>query len=479
MKAALILGTQLFRDHPALSDHEIDTFIMIEAQDACAKLPYHKHKLVLLLAAMREYRDFLIAEGKNVVYFKIEDTPSFAEALKRTMTDYSVARLSWMMPSDQPTRRRLVALAQNIERHQYPNKLFVTPEEEVREWFEGRTSPLMETFYRWQRKRTAILMNDDQPEGGEWNYDADNRQPLPKAGIEIPALPQLKRSKNVDDVIAVVARVFPDNPGVADEFWLPVSHADADMWLERFYAERFAQFGPYEDAMKAGEGFLFHSVISPLLNIGLLSVQQVIDGALAAYQNGRAPLSGVEGFIRQIIGWREYMYGLYLAKPEMKDMNFFGFTKPLEPWWYTADWETQELPLPVKSALATVHRYSYNHHIERLMVLGNWFLLNEYDPREVYRWFSAMYVDAYEWVMVPNVMGMSQYADGGFTATKPYISGGNYLEKMGRWWGSTAKARDSEFTELYWRFLANQYDVLKSNHRMALVLKQAVLRAKK
>ncbi len=479
MKAALILGTQLFRDHPALSDSDVDTFIMIEARDACAKLPYHQHKLVLLLAAMREYRDFLTTQGKTVHYFKLEDTPSFADALKSVMAEHSVERLSWMAPSDQPTRRRLEALAEGIERHQYPNMLFLTPEDDVRAWFDGKKSPLMETFYRWQRKRTGILMNGDQPEGGEWNYDADNRQPFPKAGIEVPALPRVKRSKNVDDVIAAVARLFPENPGVADDFWLPVSHDDADEWLERFFTERFSQFGQYEDAMKAGEPFLFHSVISPLLNIGLLSVQQVIDGALAAYERGDAPLSGVEGFVRQIIGWREYMYGLYLAKPEMKEMNFFGFTKPLEPWWYTADWEKQDLPPPVASALATVHRYGYNHHIERLMVLGNWFLLNEYDPRDVYRWFSALYVDAYEWVMVPNVMGMSQYADGGYTATKPYISGGNYLEKMGRWWGSTAKARESEFTELYWQFLANQYDALKSNHRMSLVLKQAVARVEK
>jgi deoxyribodipyrimidine photolyase-related protein len=173
------------------------------------------------------------------------------------------------------------------------------------------------------------------------------------------------------------------------------------------------------------------------------------------------------------------MYGIYLTKPEMISENYFGFHKQLEDWWYTADCLKEDLPPPVLSALRTVHTYGYNHHIERLMVLGNWFLLNEYDPKSVYRWFLSMYVDAYEWVMVPNVMGMSQYADGGKTATKPYISGGNYLQKMGHWWPNAVEAKDSAFTTLYWQFLQNNYKKLETNFRMSLALKQAVLRLKK
>ena len=476
MKAALILATQLLRDHPAINDPSVDVFVMIEAEDACRKLPYHQHKLVLLLAGMRAYHMYLESLSKKVIYRNVDETKEFGAALRSILDEESIDHISWMRASDVPTQERLEKLVQGVEREIYPNDLFITPEGELRAWFEGRKSPLMETFYRWQRQRTGILMDGVQPEGGVWNYDAENRKPLPKAGIDVPPLLSIEHSEHTKDVIETVARLFPDHPGSASGFWLPVDHTQADVWLDDFFRRRFAHFGIYEDAMKAGEPFLFHGVLSPLINIGLLTVRQVIDGALAAYRRGDAPLSGVEGFIRQIIGWREYMYGLYLARPDMKELNFFGFTKPLEDWWYSDDWKDQDLPLPVQSALETVHRYGYNHHIERLMVLGNWFLLNEYDPAEVYRWFSAMYVDAYQWVMVPNVMGMSQFADGGYTATKPYISGGNYLEKMGRWWGSTAAARDSEFTRLYWRFLNRQHDHLKGNHRMALVLKQARVR---
>ena len=211
----------------------------------------------------------------------------------------------------------------------------------------------------------------------------------------------------------------------------------------------------------------------------MIDPKMCVDKAIEAYENGRAPLSSVEGFVRQIIGWREYMYGMYLKMQKYKELNYFGFTKELEDWWYESNHPAHaELPLPVRIALKNVHNHGYNHHIERLMVLGNWFLLNSYNPMSVYRWFSAMYVDAYEWVMVPNVIGMSQYADGGKVASKPYISGGNYLKKMGHWSGINQEDLDV-FTKLYWDFLDNNYDKLKTNYRMQIVLKQAAMRAKK
>jgi deoxyribodipyrimidine photolyase-related protein len=223
----------------------------------------------------------------------------------------------------------------------------------------------------------------------------------------------------------------------------------------------------------AGEPFLFHSVLSPLLNCGLLGPRQLIDAALLAYKNGTMPLHSCEGFIRQIIGWREYMNGMYHMLPDLKEANYFEFTKKLEGWWYTSEFEQQDLPIPVKAALKTVHTYGYNHHIERLMVLGNWFLLNEYNPQSVYEWFSSMYVDAYDWVMIPNVQGMSQYADGGIIATKPYISGGNYLQKMGRWWPTLDQAKKSDYNVLYWKFLNTNRSKLTGNPRMGIVLKMA------
>ncbi|MDX1766388.1 MAG: hypothetical protein R3313_05570 [Candidatus Saccharimonadales bacterium] len=209
------------------------------------------------------------------------------------------------------------------------------------------------------------------------------------------------------------------------------------------------------------------------MNIGLISPQEAIDRAISAFNDNHAPINSVEGFLRQIAGWREYIHSLYMNKPDLMEANYFGFGKQLEDWWYSADWQSQKLPPPVHHALKNAHKYGYNHHIERLMVLGNWFLLNEYNPKSVYEWFSSMYVDAYEWVMVPNVQGMSQYADGGFVATKPYISGGNYLQKMGRFWSSLEEAKHSEFNKLYWQFLKKHRRKLEDNPRMSIVLAQA------
>lgn len=481
MKAALILGTQLLENHPALTDTSVDIIIMIEAKDVSAKLPYHRHKLILLFSAMRHFKAQLTRDGHKVIYRTLSDTPSFSDALTEIIKKNKVSELVWMVSSDTPTNKRLELLCDSLSvtTSHYDNGLFITSDSELRTWFKDHPRSLMEVFYRWQRQRTGILCEGTLPVGGRWNFDADNRKPLPKQSIHIPSIELPAVDKQTQEVIDMVNTAFPDNPGNGADFWLPVTHKDAKKRLESFISERFENFGTYEDAMKNGEPFLFHSVLSPLLNCGLLSVNEVIEAALNAYEKDNIPLHSVEGFIRQIIGWREYMYGMYLTQQDLKDANYFGFTKQLEDWWYNDEALSQDLPPPVLGALQTVLKYGYNHHIERLMILGNWFLINEYDPRSVYRWFSTMYVDAYEWVMVPNVMGMSQYADGGKTATKPYISGGNYLQKMGQWWPSAAAAQKSIYTELYWQFLENNYELLKKNYRMSLVLKQVQARRAK
>lgn len=476
MKTAyLVLGNQLMRNHPALEANAEDLVVMIEAHDLCAKMPYHKHKLVLILAAMRNYRDHIQSKGIKVAYTEITESNIFATDLEETIKINKITHLKWMRTSDKTPHTRLMQMCDRlgITYEVHPNQQFITSPSSFDEWYDSQKQPLMESFYRWQRKRTSILMQSGKPVGGAWNYDAENRKPLPKKPVTIPPLPSLKHDKNVQAVIALVEKLFDTNPGDASLFWLPTDFEAADTWLESFINTKLVQFGDYEDASKEGEPFLFHSVLSPLLNCGLLSPDTAVKAVLQAYNNGSAPLNAAEGFVRQIIGWREYMHGMYMRMPELMNANYFGFTKELEAWWYDETYQDQNLPIPVKAALKTVHTYGYNHHIERLMVLGNWFLLNEYSPQSVYKWFSSMYVDAYQWVMVPNVQGMSQYADGGIIATKPYISGGNYLQKMGNWWPSLQAAKDSDYNVLYWKFLINHHDMLKDNFRMSIALKQA------
>lgn len=477
-KAHLVLGNQLLHDHPAVHAKKGQPVIMIEAHNICAKLPYHKHKLILIIAAMRNYRDYLIKNNIDVIYVEMTNDNNFIDELEKIIKANKIEHLSWMKASDKNPNQKLIHVSEklSIKYEITANKQFITSEADFKFWYDSQKQPLMESFYRIQRKRTGILMDKDKPVGGIWNYDVQNRKPLPKNDNLIPKIDFPTSDKRTKEAMEVIEKFFQDNPGKVENFWLPTTHSVAATWLEKFIHERLSNFGPYEDASKANEPFLFHSVLSPLLNIGLLTPEFVIDKALKAYSLGNAPINSVEGFVRQIIGWREYMYGMYVSYPKLDNANYFGFTKELEDWWYDLSYKDQDLPLPIVACLNTLHSYGYNHHIERLMVFGNWFLLNEYNPESVLKWFSSMFVDAYEWVMIPNVLGMSQYADGGVIATKPYISGGNYLQKMGRWWTNLDEAKNSDFTNLYWKFLNNNRNLLKNNYRLSLALNQAKLK---
>ncbi len=470
--AIIILANQLFKDHPALKKYPNSTVIMIEADNLFSRLPYHKHKMILILASMRNYRDYLRSSKQKIIYQELKRGSNYKSDLSKIIKSNNFKKIVWMSSSDKGPNLIFTKLAKSFgaEYEVLGNELFLTPSEDLKNWFEEKNNPIMDNFYRWQRRRMNILMDGDKPVGGKWSYDDQNRKPLPKNLNTLP-LPSVSPN-NFKRAAALINKLYPKNAGDIKDFWLPTTHSEADNWLKDFLKHRFENFGAYEDAMKSGEAFLFHSVISPLLNIGLLTPAQVLKESDKIYQKGKVPLNSYEGFIRQIIGWREYMYGLYMHKSDKLIKNYFGFKKKLEPWWFGGE-VPKELELPVREVLKTTFKYGYNHHIERLMVLGNWFLLNGYDPKEVYKWFSSMYVDAYEWVMVPNVFGMSQYADGGFTATKPYISGGNYLQKMGGWWPNLKSAQASEFTDLYWKFIKTHSDKFKNNPRMSLVLAQS------
>lgn len=472
MKGALVLATQQFEQHPALDDPDIDVILFVESAAVFRRRRYHSHKIVLLLSAMRHTADRLEREGHRIERVALDAEVGFLEGLRSLVHELDIDALAWMSTTDRGIDARLLRFChdEGLRSRVYPDALFLTSAPDIDEWFAGHPNPRMEDFYRWQRRRTGILMEGTSPAGKRWNFDADNREPLPRDGVAVPELKTPERDEITRTAIAEVAERFVDAPGDPSEFWLPVTPDAARQWRDDFVSHRLAHFGRYEDAMAAAEPFLFHSVLSPLLNIGLLTVEEVVKAALGA--RDRVPLASLEGFVRQVIGWREYMRGAYRAMPRLRGENHFALTRTLEPWWYTGSGLPDDLPVPVRTVLERVHRWGYAHHIERLMVLGNWFLLQGYDPRGVYEWFSALFVDAYEWVMVPNVQGMSQYADGGRVATKPYISGGAYLQKMGSWWGSAAEARESEFTGAYWRFLESHEDQLAGNPRLALPLAQ-------
>lgn len=473
MRALLVLATQAFDEHPGLAD--ADALIVVEAEDRYRRLPFHRHKIALLLAAQRHVVARARARGIRVAHVRIDEGLPFTAGLDRALRELGATELSWMSATDSGVDARLTrfAGARGLATRVLPDALFLTPADVSDAWFAAHPKPLMEDFYRAQRRRSGILMTPEgQPVGARWNFDHDNRHPLPKEGIEIPPLPPRHPDPILDEVLAEVDARFADHPGRAADFWLPVTPEGARAWLADFCARRLRDFGRFEDAMHPDESVLFHSVVSPLLNIGLLTPTEVVDAVLAEGRRG-VPLASLEGFLRQVIGWREYLRGVERAHPELHEVNGFGFDRELEPWWYSGEGVPGDLPFPVRRVLERVIATGYAHHIERLMVLGNWFLQQEYDPRSVTRWFTAMFVDAYPWVMAPNVSGMSQYADGGLVATKPYLSGGAYLQKMGRWWRTGKEATESAFTSGYWRFLQRNAPALEGNHRMAPALAQA------
>lgn len=472
MRAALVLGTHLLQRHPVVDDPSTDVVLVVESAALFERLPYHQVKIAFLLSAMRHHVRDLRGRGVRVETVGLADGLSFSDGIAALVERLGITELAWMRAADRGTDDRIRATCERlgIAHRAVADAMFLTPEADVDRWYAEHQHARMEDFYRWQRQRLDVLMHGETPVGGQWNYDHDNREPLPKGGIEIPPLPEPRHDELTRATINEVRTRFASHPGDARDLWLPVTRRSALRWLQRFVDERLPSFGRYEDAMQRDEPVLFHSVLTPMLNVGLLHPQEVVDAVLE--RGGDVPLASLEGFLRQIVGWREHMRGMYRAHPELEHANALELDRELEDWWYTLEDVPLTLPEPVRVVLQRVHALAYAHHIERLMVLGSWMLLQGYAPRSVNRWFLSLFVDAYPWVMVPNVMGMSQFADGGLVGTKPYVSGGAYLQRMGRWWGSDRAARDSAFTDAYWAFLERHEDVLRGNHRLSRPLAQ-------
>ena len=361
------------------------------------------------------------------------------------------------------------------ERQRYGFKLvwretpmFVTPGEVLEEHFNGPRKPFMARFYQAQRKRMGILVDGaGEPIGGRWSFDDENRKPMPKRGLDVPPPPGTPPSEEVLAVLGSVEREFPDYHGRLTEFAYPVTHADSAKWLETFLQGRLARFGPYEDAISHRERTLFHSVLTPMLNIGLLTPQQIVDRTLDLAAERNIPLNSLEGFLRQIIGWREFIRGAYIhLGVQMRNGNHWGFEdRPIPEAFYCGETGVEPVDDCIRRALKT----GYCHHIERLMILGNFMLLCGFHPKRVCDWFMELFVDAYDWVMVPNVHGMSQFGDGGLITTKPYISGSNYLLKMSDY------RRDKWcdiWDGLFWTFIERHQVYFRGQHRLSMMARQ-------
>lgn len=463
MEITLVFPHQLYKSHPALEKGRV--VYLVEDPLYFRQYPFHKKKLVLHRASMKSYSNQLKAMGITVEYIDATNPLAATEALFKQFADHGVERVMYCDTTDYLLERRIERYAGRnaITLHRLESPNFLTSRQEIHAYFGNGRRFFMADFYKYQRKRLGILVNNNEPVGGRWSFDEDNRKKIPK-GTPLPEFHHYGNAGLVTDAIRYVESEFKDNYGSVDDFLFPTDHAAAEQLFDDFLKERFREFGVYQDAILHQQHFLFHSVISSSLNIGLLDPTHIVTRTLDFAGTNKIPLNSVEGFLRQVIGWREYIRAVYLLKGvEERRKNHFGFTATLPESFWTGTTGID----PVDSVIRRLEMSAYSHHIERLMVVGNFMLLCEFNPDEVYRWFMTWYIDAYDWVMVPNVYGMSQFADGGMMSTKPYISGSNYLLKMSDFkkgeWSAT-------WDGLFWRFMTTHLDVFQSNPRLSFLL---------
>jgi deoxyribodipyrimidine photolyase-related protein len=467
----LIFPFQLFDPHPAIIRSR--PVILVEEGlifgDPHVDLRFHQQKLVLHRASMKTYAARLQQRGLDVRYRDFMPGKTIADHLAALQAE-GFDTFHYCDPVDFLLEKRLqrAADARFLSLQMQDTPMFLSPPEFLEKELGNKKRLLMGRFYQQQRQRLGILVNPDgTPHGGQWSFDEANRKSMPKRGLEVPPDPRAGLTPETRAAIAHVPRHFPDGPGEATGFHYPVSHDAALRWLDDFLEQRLGLFGDYEDAISQHERVLFHGVLTPMLNIGLLTPHQVVNRTLEFAKARKVPLNCLEGFIRQIIGWREFMRGTYqYLGVRCRNGNFFGFEDRPVP---TAFYEGTTGIEPVDTVIRRVLDHGYCHHIERLMVLGNFMLLCGLHPRRVYDWFMELFVDAYDWVMVPNVFGMSQFADGGLFTTKPYLSGSNYIRKMSDFpKGDWCAIWDG----LFWNFIQTHATFFRSQHRLGMMVRQ-------
>ena len=471
----LILGDQLSRAVSSLKDARKgkDVIVMGELADEATYVKHHKKKIAYVFSAMRHFAQALEKDGHAVEYQTYEQknpARSFRALTAAAVRKHKAERVIVTAPGEHRLRRDMKRWRLGVDLEIREDDRFICSHAEFNRWAEGRKTLRMEFFYREMRRKTGLLMDGDAPEGGQWNYDKDNRKPA-RSDLFMPTVRRFKPDAVTRDVLELVESRFSGHFGDLAPFWFAVTRKNALKALDHFIAEALPLFGDYQDAMLLEEKFLYHSVLSLYINSGLLAPLEVCARAEAAYREGQAPLNAVEGFIRQIIGWREYVRGVYWRGGETyADQNYFANTRPLPDFYWTGETDMA----CVRAAVMQTKEEAYAHHIQRLMVTGTFAMLAGVDPHDVHEWYLAVYADAYEWVEAPNVIGMSQYADGGALASKPYAASGAYINRMSDYCRHCAykvskKTEDDAcpFNALYWDFLARNESRLKGNPRLA------------
>ncbi len=464
--AALVFPNHLFKDNPALTTTKL--VYLVEENLFFKQYNFHKQKLAFHRASLKFYKDYLQKQNKQVVYIQSNSEFSDIRKLIPQLKLEGIEEIHFTEVSDDWLEKRIVKSAYlcGIKIQQFASPMFINSKEELKNYFEGRKRYSQTDFYIHQRKKLNILIDEAKsPIGGKWTFDTENRLKYP-ANKKPPKFNFPVANKYSLESYEYVQNNFPHNYGSLNkEFIYPCTFDDSKKWLQQFLQTRFQEFGPYEDAIVANESILNHSLITPMLNVGLLTPHVILNTTLLFAEKENIPLNSLEGFIRQIIGWREFIRAVYELKGnEQRTKNYWNFKRKIPPSFWKGETGIEPLDITIKKVLET----GYCHHIERLMVLGNFMLLCEFDPDEVFKWFMELFIDSYDWVMVPNVYGMSQFADGGLMSTKPYISGSNYLMKMSDYKkGSWQLIWDG----LFWRFMDKHRDFFLSNPRLGMLVR--------
>ncbi|TPV33202.1 cryptochrome/photolyase family protein [Paucihalobacter ruber] len=465
--ANLIFPHQLFKESP-LFKAEGDLYL-VEVDLFFTQYKFHKQKIAFHRSSMKQYEAFLKEKGIKTHYIEAVSELSDVRLLLRNLKEYGLEQINYIDPTDDWLSRRLISAAAKNEiiLNKFENPLFINTTADLSGFFQPKKKKFFQTaFYKDERLRLVLLITaNSQPEGGKWTYDDENRKKYPAKqtppNIEFPEV-----DSHYEEAVNYVDQYFSSHFGKIGKTPLyPTNFSTAQDWFDQFLKHRFKEFGPYEDAIVKEEIILNHSLLSPLINVGLLSPKYVVETTIEFAEKHNIPLNSTEGFVRQIIGWREFIRGIYEVKGrEERTKNFWNFKRKIPKSFYDGSTGIE----PVDDSIKKVLKTGYTHHIERLMILGNFMLLCEFDPDEVYRWFMEMYIDAYDWVMVPNVYGMSQFADGGLMSTKPYISGSNYVIKMSNY---KKGAWQDVWDGLFWNFMDKNREFFLSNPRLGMLIR--------